>query len=466
MRSLFATALLSALCASTLAQAPGPNWVQTATGNSEPPLRRENPGTSDGTYMYVFGGKTGNSGGVAVNDLWRFDGAAWTEMTSNGAAGSPPARDKAGVTWDFARNKLIVFGGQDNAGTVLADTWEWDPGTNAWSNITSAGPAARRFTSISYDPTTSGILMFGGLDASSVHLNDTWLFFGGNTWVQMAPTVVPSTRRQHHLVTRPDVGDVLLVGGQDASLPAPGKWRRDTHSWDGAEWTLIATTTQPQGVVANDATYDEARQRLIMPSGNGGTPVNQFNGVSEFDTLTNDWVIRTGLGYYSRAFMAYVAALGKTYKVSGQGNGTPTLTYDYQSAVLADATPFGAGCTGLSGNLLTFDSNSAPWTGRTWSGTCSGMNGPSIAATMWGFSTAQDTPLAGLFGAPATCFRHVPIDVLDVGIAVAGTFDVVLTLPNDPTLSGFALSAQIAELDLTVNNLRTSNGLTLTIGAL
>ena len=465
MRTLLSTALLSILCANTIAQAPGPSWVQFATGNSEPPLRRENPGTSDGTYMYVFGGKTGNSGGVALNDLWRFDGVAWTEMTTTGAAGSPPERDKAGVTWDFARNKLIVFGGQDGTGALLADTWEWDPGTNAWTNITSAGPAARRFTALSYDPATSGILMFGGLDAAG-HLNDTWLLFSGTTWVQMAPTVVPSTRRQHHLVTRSDVGDVLLVGGQDDTLAAPGKWRRDTHSWNGADWTLIVTATQPQGVVANDATYDELRQRLVMPSGNGGIPANQFNGVSEFDTLTNDWVIRAGLGYYSRSFVAYVSALGKTFKVSGQGNGTPLLTYEYQSDVIADATSFGAGCIGLSGNVLTFDSNSAPWTGRTWTGTCSGMNGPSIAAILWGFSTAQDTSLAGLFGAPATCFRHVPIDVLDVGFAVAGTFDVVLALPNDPALSGFALSAQVAELDLTVNNLRTSNGLTMTIGVL
>jgi len=467
MRFPTAVSLLPVLCATALAQAPGPSWILTPAGGTEPALRRENPGTSDGTYMYVFGGKTGNSGGVALNDLWRFDGAAWTEMTANGAAGSPPERDKAGVTWDFARNKLIVFGGQDGVGNLLDDTWEWDPVSNLWTDISPVlSPSARRFHSISYDPTTTGILMFGGLDGTAAHLDDTWLFLGGNTWVPMAPTVVPPTRRQHHLVTRPDVGDVLLVGGQNATLSAPAKWRRDTHSWNGSDWVQILTATEPQGVVANDATYDLARQRVVMPSGNGGTPANQFNGVSEFDTLTGDWVIRSGLGYYSRAFIAYVDALGKTYKVSGQGNGTPLLTYDYQSDVLADVSAFGAGCTGLSGNLLTFESSQAPWTGRTWSGTCTGLNGPSIAATIWSFSTAPNTPLGGLFGAPASCFFHVPSDFLEVGIANGAAFDVNLDVPDNPALSGQQLSAQIAELTAAITDLRTSNGLTLTFGAL
>lgn len=465
---LLTISLITLLCSDAIGQAPGPSWSVVPTGATEPPLRRENPGTSDGTYMYVFGGKTMNSGGVAINDLWRFDGSAWTEMTSNGAAGSPPARDKAGITWDFARNKLIVFGGQDATGNLLADVWEWDPTGNSWTEITpaSGNPSARRFVAISYDPVTTGILMFGGLDSSGAHLNDTWLFLGGTAWAQMTPSVVPSTRRQHHLVTRPDVGDVLLVGGQNASLAAPAKWRRDTHTWNGSDWTEIVTATAPQGVVANDATYDELRQRLVMPSGNGGDPANQFNGVSEFDTLTNDWVIRPGLGYYSRAFMAYVAALGKTFKVSGQGNLTPLLTYEYQSAAVADATAFGAGCTGLSGNVLTLDANNAPWSGRSWSGTCSGMNGPSIAATLWGYTATPAASLNGLFGAPASCFRHVTIDVLDVGIATAGTFDVGLALPADPAFAGIVLNVQVAELDLSIDNLRTSNGLTLTIGAL
>lgn len=104
-----------------LAQAPGPSWVLTTNVNN-PPLRRENQGTADNNFMYVFGGTTGNSGGSRLNDLWRFDGLNWMLMTADGAPGSPPARHQAGVAWDFTRNKLVTFGGQNAANAKLTDT--------------------------------------------------------------------------------------------------------------------------------------------------------------------------------------------------------------------------------------------------------------------------------------------------------------------------------------------------------
>ncbi len=465
MRRAIPSSLLPLLTATAIAQAPGPDWSQVTTGGTEPPLRRENASTTDGTHMYVFGGTSGNSGGSRMNDLWRFDGASWTQMTADGAAGSPPARHQAGVTWDPSRSKLVVFGGQDSAGNVLADLWEWDPGTNAWTNVTpAASPPARRFTAIAYDPATTGIVMFGGLDGSSTHLDDTWMLFGGAAWVQATPTVIPSTRRQHHLVTRPDVGDVLLVGGQDASLSAPAKWRRDVHSWDGTDWTLIPTATDPQGVVANSATYDELRQRLVMPSGNGGTPANQFNGVSEFDTLTNDWVIRPGLGYFSRFFLSYVPALGKTYKVSGQGNLVPTNTYEYQSAVVASATSAGTGCGGMG---LVADS--LPWTGRDWSVTGSGFATGSIGAMILGFGT-QSVPLSTFDPAAGPgCDLLVTTDAVQLLFPTSGQAPYSFPIPNDPTLSALPINGQMISLEITgtvLTSIKSTNAINTVVGAL
>ncbi len=465
MRILSTTALAILTSGLAFAQAPAPDWNLLNTGGTEPPLRRENPGATDGTFMYVFGGTSGNSGGSRMNDLWRFDGAAWTQMTANLAAGSPPPRHQAGVTWDPTRNKLVVYGGADAAGAVLGDLWEWDPGTNAWTNVTpAASPPARRFTSIAFDPATNGIVMFGGLDGSNTHLNDTWLLFGGAAWVQSAPTVVPSTRRQHHLVTRPDVGDVLLIGGQDASLPVPAKWRRDVHSWNGNDWTLIPTATDPQGVVANGATYDELRQRVVMPSGNGGTPANQFNGVSEFDTLTNDWVIRPGLGYFSRYFLAYVSALETTVKVSGQGNLVPTNTYDYQADVVASGTANGAGCGGM-----TLASDSRPWTSRTWSLTGSGFAAGAVGAMVFGFGT-QSTPLSTFHPAAGPgCDLLVTTDAIQLLFPTGGQSTYAFPIPNDPSFSGLMLNGQMIALEISgvaLTAIKSTNAIAGVVGAL
>ena len=340
MKSIRAAAALLLLTSTLAAQYPISWSVTTTTGS--PTWTRENAGVASATDMYVFGGRTGNSGGVHTNGLWRFDGATWTQMTANGAVGSPPARDQAAICWDFGRNVLVVFGG-NSAGGVLGDTWEWDPMTNTWSQIMGAGPPARRFTAMAWDPTSSSdIILFGGLDSGGVHLNDTWLYFAGGGWTQVTPATTPATRRQHSMMTRQDFGDVVLCCGQDASLPVPTRFRTDLFVWDGSDWTQVITANTPAAVVANQAVYDSGRQRIVVVGGNGisgGSPTSQ---ISEFDAQTNDWTVfgyatpgtsDPVIGRISRYFAAYIPATGYIYKVGGQnpsGAGAfPTVTCQY-----------------------------------------------------------------------------------------------------------------------------------------
>lgn len=456
-------------------QAPGAHWSMTNAGTN-PPRRRENPGTADMSNMYMFGGITGQSGGVAVNDLWRFDGTAWTQMTADGAVGSPPARFQAGVTWDFAINQLVVFGGRDATGTDLADTWNWDPNTNVWTETTPAvSPSARRFTAMTYDPATASVVMLGGLDAAGTHLNDTWLLAGGGTWVPMTPATLPPVRRQHHLVTRTDFGDVLMCGGQDATLVGAAKWRRDTWTWNGTDWTEIVTATLPVSQVANDATYDPLRQRVVLASGNGsgGSPTALIN---EFDCIINDWVIRPldpGIFKVSRYFAAYIPALGKTFKASGQhlnAAAPSTETYEFQSDLIATATDYGTGCAGPGGSLA-LASNSRPWTSRTWSATCSNLGSNSLALAVWGENQAS-TPLQPLLPiAGAGCLLLNDALILNgPQVVVGGVATESIAIPDVSSLSGIVLNLQMAELEFDVGfnwiGLYTSNGVTITIGAI
>lgn len=364
--------------AAALAQAPGAHW-QVVTGVSgAPSQRRENPGVASATKMYVFGGRSGSSGGAVMNDLWEFDGSTWTQKTANGAVGSPPKRDRAAICWDSFRDRLIVFGGDDGTGKSLGDTWEWNPSTNKWSNITPAAPAisppARRWSSMAQDPSTGILVLFGGLSGGT-HLNDTWGFGGGSTWIPLGTTgTPPAARRQHHLVARPDYRDIILCAGQDASLSAPANWRTDTWRWTGTDWVQIPTTTQPAAVVANDATYDPIRKRLVLAGGNpikGGSPTGS---ISEFDSIRNDWIIRPSnstfdpvLGRVSRFFMAYVPALGKVYKISGQvpySGASPTTTVSYQSDPVANFKLATTGCN-TSAGLASLTAPALPWLGRS-----------------------------------------------------------------------------------------------------
>jgi hypothetical protein len=72
--------------------------------------------------VVLFGG---GSGGVDQNTTWLWDqvDATWTQLST---AQSPPAREGAGMTYDAALHRVILFGGQDNNG-YFNDTWELIP---------------------------------------------------------------------------------------------------------------------------------------------------------------------------------------------------------------------------------------------------------------------------------------------------------------------------------------------------
>ena len=72
--------------------------------------------------VVLFGG---GSGGVDQNTTWLWDqvGATWTQLS---IAHSPPAREGAGMSYDAALHRVILFGGQDNNG-YFNDTWELVP---------------------------------------------------------------------------------------------------------------------------------------------------------------------------------------------------------------------------------------------------------------------------------------------------------------------------------------------------
>ena len=134
------------------------------------------------------------------------------------------------------------------------------------------------------------------------------------------------------------MGDVLMCGGQNATQSAPTKWKRDTWTWNGADWTEIITSTLPASQVANDAAYDELRQRVVLASGNGsgGSPTAL---ISEFDSISNDWVQRPldpGIYKCSRYFAAYVPALGVTLKASGQPRPLITEAVDKLAASIRE----------------------------------------------------------------------------------------------------------------------------------
>jgi hypothetical protein len=477
--------------------APRAHWVQTAGVTGTPTQRRDNPGAASNDRMYVFGGRDANAGTAVRNALYEFNGMAWTLKTAEGAPGSPPARGGACVAWDRARNKLMVFGGDTGGSptTLLGDTWEWDPATNAWTNVTPAGasPSPRRFAAMDFDPITGGMLLFGGETAittpASTPSNETWLLSGG-VWNQLGSATVPPARRMHSLATRPDFGDVLMCCGADPST-TPEVRMLDVWKWTSAGWVLIPTTTIPHGTTASQAIYDPIRKRLVVQGGQGISVPNTAGGggygdlyggspstwCSEFDSLTNEWTLYGAPGFntadpvigrISRYFGAFIPALGKIYKVSGQnpsGTGTITATCEYQAVPVATTATYGAGCTG-GGGVVTLAADNAPWTTRTFSSTATNLVNGSLAFAVVGFTTAS-TPLSSLVPfAGAGCDLLAQLDVTAPLVNVNGSATLPLPVPDNTALTGRSLHLQVLQIEIAAVKLTSSNGLTMTFGAL
>lgn len=542
-------ALLPLLAASALAQLPAPTllsrtapraaWTAvtsagTTTPAGTPPtvpnfnttFRADSTGVATNDKLYVFGGRLGNNTTTVTNDLWAFDAVAgtFTQLIPHGAVGSPAARARFCAAWNPTSNKIVVFGGHTGGATpvLLNDTWEYDITAGTWTDVTpvSGSPAPRQFASMAWDPTLGGMLLFGGQtnDATpNVNSNETWLFLAG-AWTQLSPVTTPPARGQHSLVTRSDFGDCLMCGGIDNGIATPDQVRfLDVWTWNGVNWSLIsncdvltnptgAGTTWPGSANANQAVYDPLRKRVVVQGGQGitvaanttyvygpsygGSPTNY---TSEFDCLTNTWVLyanpTTGatpfnnndpqIGRVSRYYGGFIPATGKVYKVCGQNAAASASkpafnVYQYQATPVASTAPYGATCSGPGGPLaLTADN--APWTERTFQATATGFGPLSLGFAIVSLGQVLPglpLPLVPVPGPGVGCELGVAsLDITAGLIPIAGTAQFFLSLPSaqvDPTLPGLDFYLQIAELDFSAGwvGTYTTNSLACEIGSL
>ena len=79
------------------------------------------------------------------------------------------------------------------ADTATTKVWKQlaGPGTTSLS-----GPSARFGAAMSYAPGSPSLLLFGGFDNNGNPLNDTWAW-NGYAWTQLKPLHSPPARGEH-----------------------------------------------------------------------------------------------------------------------------------------------------------------------------------------------------------------------------------------------------------------------------
>jgi len=264
----------------------------------------------------VFGG---NDGDAARADTWEWDGTTWSPRPS---ATSPSARYECSMTHDAARQRSVLFGGRGGDPEVLrTDTWEWD-GTD-WTLRSGASPPARLGAAFAFDAARGRCLLFGGTNRM-VRLGDTWEW-DGSQWTQRFPASAPSARSHAAMAFDAARGRVVLYGGDAGAYPG------DTWEWDGTNWQQRSPTAPPlQPTARHGMVYDFHRGRTVLFGGDERGAVTSTT--HEWDGTT--WRLRASDSPSARqdVGLVYDAARGRVVLFGGQGSSTRfSDTWEYCS---------------------------------------------------------------------------------------------------------------------------------------
>ncbi len=298
--------------------------------------------------VVLFGGQ--GTGG-ALGDTWEWDGTIWSQRTP---VSSPPARFNHAMAWDAARHRVVLFGGFNGTATPSSDTWEWD-GTTWLERTPATSPPARAGHAMAWDGNRQRVVLFGGAGAST--FSDTWEW-DGTTWTQRTPATSPSTYGSA-MAWDAVHQRVVLNGG------APSGSSSETWEWDGTTWTRRTPATPPPARAFSSLAWDPVRQRVVLMAAS-------FSGFSD----TWEW---DGSAWLQRVLIA-----------APPGRGASCLAWD---EVRQQVVLFGGTSSGPSADTWA-------WDGAVW------VERAPVRSPPTHFSTAMAWDAAGqrivLFGGNAT----------------------------------------------------------------
>ena len=328
----------------------------TFRGPIGPIARIENAMVYDALHqrMVTFGGFDINFN--RTNDVWEYDGLTrtWTNVTAAG----PIARNGVAMAYDPLRNRIVLFGGSDEAGTMLADTWLWDTVAKTWSQLAPpSSPPARVGTRMVYDAANDRFVLHGGWNTTTgVIFSDTWAWSpASGAWTNLMPGVSSSTgrpfspRAYHGLIYNTTNGRVTIFGGIGAGVDFNDLWELQGNTWVD----VTPAGTSPPARCCSGMTYETANGRLVLYGGwshpgqfsyidtwawNGSSWTQLPNGPTARDSHAMVWDPNRGLSVVFGGFSADVRELaGSTW--TGPFNDVRWPPADEEHSIAYDAIP-------------------------------------------------------------------------------------------------------------------------------
>ncbi len=410
----------------------GTRWRLAMNDTFTQPGAHTNPALAyeaSGTTL-LFGGRTGTT---LNNDTFRWDGTGWKQVTPLNLP--PAARSGAPLARNGDGSRLLLFGGIDASSAYLDDTWLWDSANDDWLvQAPASKPSARALYGLTYDQARSVWVLFGG-QGSGGYLGDTWEY-NGTTWTQRTPATSPSARSNATLTYDPVRGQAVLIGGQGDT-----GYRDDVWAWNGTNWVEVTPAQRLSARTGHSAAYDSTRSVIVVAggSGNGGILGDtwEWNGA--------DWRQRTtalSLPAMYHQGMDYDATHDRMVLFGGE-NSTGAVAGVYLHQVTGP--PSTAPSVQVSPTSLSF--SAAAGGANPAAQTLSITNGGDGTLT---WTASENLSWLSLDATSGTAPASLGVTVTSTGMA-AGTYTGNLTLSD----SGASGSSQTVAVTLTVTTSAT-----------
>jgi len=211
--------------------------------------------------VLIYGGQVSNIGPGIAGDTWEWDPATHTWMAKPSASLANGPRLGSGMAYDPNLHQVILFGGRNfsSFGHTLTGTYAWNGTT--WQQLnTPVGPIGRYTQGMATDFARSKVVMFGGYNGNL--LGDTWEWNGSNWTLVAANGSGPFMRSGPGLAYDSARQRTVMFGGNTGQPAA------DTWEWNGTNWTQLQTQANPSAR-SSSMVYDSAQSKLVIFSGDG-----------------------------------------------------------------------------------------------------------------------------------------------------------------------------------------------------
>lgn len=317
-------------------------WTQVLPATS-PSARRGAAMTwaAGSTDLILFGGE--DSSGKR-GDTWTWNGSTWTQRFPPALPEPPVARSHAALAGKElgTATRTLLFGGFGDNGTVLNDTYLWGASDTWISPFPQTIPPARGAAAMAYDDTRHVTVMFGGADENGNVLGDTWEFDHlAWEWNLISNALAPPARAYHVMAWDQQRQRVVMYGGSAGDVVHSDGWEFDGTNWSPLPGSAIDEFPASSG---GGIAYDEGNNEFAFYGGSDGSSSQRVNYTRDLSSIDTPVIT-------DHPKLA-IQSVNGTAQFSATATGT-ALSYQWRKDGVALTN--GGGISGATTNSLTVD---------------------------------------------------------------------------------------------------------------